>query len=239
MGWYHDANFNWDDLGDNAPACSINNKPSAGKTACSVESQATASPKEAPEEKKPNASGNTACSLPADSPPPPPPPDVEYIYHLCQDSNWKEALRTKQPYFPPTYMKDGKFTRATVYKSDLVSTANEFYKDTPGDWIVLEISCKMLFGLGIPIMAQEAPESTPKQPVKCLKVFGGITTTFPGLIVKTYKMKRSNDGTFLQIVEPTSVAKLPTEEEKKEESPMKTPAQAPEKSKRRFWPRLK
>ena len=51
-----------------------------------------------------SSSGNTACPLPNGASPPPPPPDVDYIYHLCQKSNWDEAKTKKIPYFPPTFM---------------------------------------------------------------------------------------------------------------------------------------
>lgn len=127
-------------------------------------------------------------------------------------------------------MTDGKFTRATVFKKDIVSTANEYYKEVMGEWIVLEIDCKTLYSLGIPILAQDAPESTPKQPVKCLKVFGGLSTTLPGLVKEIYKMRRSTDGTFLKVMDPPKPT--PKEEEKKEEAPSKEKA-------RRFWPKMK
>ena len=129
-------------------------------------------------------------------------------------------------------MNDGKFTRATVFKSDIVSTANEYYKDTEGEWIVLEISCKMLYSLGIPILAQDAPESTPKQPVKCLQVFGGVSTTLPGLITNTFGVIRGKDGTFLKVLEPRKVSLR--EEEKKEEATTKS-----KDSSKGFWPKFK
>jgi hypothetical protein len=226
MGWYHDANFDWDSSGAAPPACSINNKPKA-------EQPTPAAAAKTEDSSKPAASGNTACPLPGDSAPPPPPPDVDSIFHLCQKSKWEEAVRNSQPYFPPTYMSDGKFTRATVFKKDIVSTANEYYKDVKGEWIVLEIDCKTLFSLGIPILAaQDAPESTPRQTVKCLQVFGGLSTTLPGLVKKVHKIiRRSSDGTFLKVIDPPKLA--PKEEEKKEEAPS-----SKEKT-RRFWQKTK
>ena len=152
-------------------------------------------------------SDNTACPLPADGLPPPPPPNVDYIYHLCQRSKWEEAVHAKLPYFPPTYMKDGKFTRASVRKEDIVGVANIFYKHTPGKWIVLEIDCKLLYSLGIPILAQEAPESKlTGQPVKCLQIFGGISTTLP-LIHKIYPVfRKSSTGEFVKLLDPLPAA---------------------------------
>lgn len=214
MGWYHDPNFNWDS--GSAPACSINDKPAK---------------QQQEEAAKPIA--NTACPLPADSSPPPPPPDVDSIYHLCQKSFWEQAVKKKQPYFPPTYMKDGKFTRATVFQTDLVATANQFYKDHPGDWIVLELDCQILYGLGIPILAQDAPESTPKQPVKCVQVFGGLSTTLPGLVKKIFTMQRASDGTFLKLVDNNKDLKEGQGEEKRKKEVPK------ESTQRRTWFKIK
>jgi hypothetical protein len=244
MGWYHDASFTgFDDGGEAAPSCPIN---SAGETAINAPAASTSA------STSNTVSGDTACPLPPSSPPLPPPPDVESIYHLCQKSQWREAKARRQPYFPPTFVKDGKFTRASVYKDDLVSTANLYYKENPGDWVVLEINCMTLFGLGIPILAQDAPESTPKQTVKCLQVFGGISTTLPGLITKMYGMKRNASGEFLKILEPPAskkncgCCKKDDEKKKEEESPKNRREQAkpassekPKQKSRRFWPKLK
>jgi len=216
MGWYHDPNFDWGANGGSAPACSPSNNPKAneGAPSCSISNKPKEAAPAAPpaDVKKPAASGNTACPMPADSPPPPPPPDVESIFHLCQKSIWEKAVQSKQPYFPPTYMNDGKFTRATVFKKDLVSTANEYYEDVEGDWIVVELDCKLLYSLGIPILAQDAPESTRKQPVKCLQ----------GLVKSIYMMHRAPSGRFIRVVDPLPSA--PKEEEKKEEAPQKEAA---------------
>jgi hypothetical protein len=151
-----------------------------------------------------NKKGSTACPLPRSSLPPPPPPDVQFIYHLCQKAKWDEAVNAKLPYFPPTYMKDGKFTRASIYKEDIVSVANMYYVETPGKWIVLEIDCPMLYSLGIPILVQVAPGSILETPVKCLQIFGGISTSFP-LVRRVYPVFRNrSNGEFLKLLEPFS-----------------------------------
>ncbi len=122
------------------------------------------------------------------------------------------------PYFPPTYMKDGKFTRASVYKDDILDVANEFYKATTGEFCVLEIDCKLLYSFGIPIMAQDAPESTPKKLVKCLQIYGGISTSTPNLVHKIYRLvRRSADGTFIKLVEPAHPSK--TKRDKRDGTP--------------------
>lgn len=191
--------------GGEAPTCSLSNKPAADSApSCSADSSKKTDEKPpAKEETKPAPSGTTACPLPPTSAPPPPPPEAESIYHLCQKSLWEEAVGEGKPYFPPTFIADGKFTRASVGKEDLVSTANTFYKNTPGAWIVLEINCKMLYGLGIAILSQDAPESTKTVPVKCLQVFGGISTSLPGLITNILDMERvfPTSGKFVGVLE--------------------------------------
>jgi hypothetical protein len=194
MGWYHDPSFQFE---NDAAASSSTPADTTIDTDTTTDTDTTSA----------TPSGETACPLPPGGSPPPPPPAVEHIYHLAQKSKWQMSKAKKEPYFPPTYMKDGKFTRATVHKSDLVTTANEFYKDSTKsdvDFIVLELNCSILYSLGIPIMAQDAPESTEKKVVRCLQVFGGISTTLPGLVHKIYGMKRDTDGTFLELVKPAA-----------------------------------
>jgi hypothetical protein len=202
MGWYHSAD--WEDF---AKAAAEEQAVEAALAAARSAAAATAAntraaPASTSSSSSTKKSGVTACPLPRDETPPPPPPDVETIFHLCQKSNWDAAYHKKEPYFPPTFLQDGKFTRATVYKEDIVSTANEYYKDTPGEWICLELNVKVLYGLGIPILAQIAPESTKDTPVKCLQVFGGINTTLPSLLQKVYPMKRAANGEFLAVQDP-------------------------------------
>ena len=203
--------------GDGAPSCSINNRPTAdesGKSSVSASTTSTPTPIDANKSKKETdvaaanttSSGNTACPLPNGASPPPPPPDVDYIYHLCRKTNWDEAKSKKVPYFPPTFMADGKFTRASVELDDIVGVANEYYKSSDGDWIVLELDCKVLYYvLGIPTLAQLAPESTKDQPVRCLQIFGGISTLNDDLVSNIFPLKRSSkDGTFLKVLDPVS-----------------------------------
>ena len=185
MGWYHDAGFKWENQQEGGGSGTTTPTPAA-------DTAASSSP--------PSSVGHAACPLPPAGAPPPPPPDVKYIYHLAQKSKWQLAKAKREPYFPPTFVKDGKFTRATVFQKDLVGTANQYYKDSSGDWIVLEIDVKLLYALGIPILAQQAPESTPQQPVTCVQIFGGISTTLPGLVTHVYPMKRATDGTFVQVM---------------------------------------
>jgi hypothetical protein len=233
MGWYHTADFDgFENGGEAALACAIlrsaGTKEETLPAAASTTSTTTTTP-----------SGETACPSPAASPPP---PNFEFIYHLCQKSKWKEAKKLRLSYFPPTFVNDGKFMRASAYKKDLVSTANLYYEDTPGEWIILEIHCQTLYSLGIPIVAEDAPESTHKETVKCLQIFGGILTTLPGLITKEYGMKRDSMGEFWYILEPVKKKDVVSKvEEKREEAPRsaKPTSEKPKEKSRRFWPKFK
>jgi hypothetical protein len=230
MGWFHtmdpeDLKAFMAENGGEAPTCSLSNKPPADcAPSCAADSKTPEEKPQAKEDIKPAPSGTTACPLPPTSSPPPPPPEAESIYHLCQKSLWEEAVEAGKPYFPPTFIVDGKFTRASVGKEDLVSTANTFYKSTPGAWIVLEINCKMLYGLGVAILSQDAPESTKTVPVKCLQVFGGISTTLPGLITNVYDVERvfPASGRFVSILD-SSDAKTKKVEPAQETAPPLVP----------------
>lgn len=177
------------------------------------------------------AAAPTACPLPSANDknnniisPPPPPEEYESIYHLCRKQDWETCRRddhnNHKPYFPRTFLQDGRFTRASLYLEDMVDVANEYYQDesvSPAteEWIVLEIDPQFLYyGLGIPILADVvAPESYKYQSnggsnskgggavIKCLQIFGGLSThplILTKLIKSVYPMKRrAVDGKFV------------------------------------------
>jgi hypothetical protein len=123
------------------------------------------------------------------------------VYHLCQKTKWVTAIETQQSYYPPTFWLDGKFTRACCNKDTLIDTANEYYKNTPGDWICLEIDAILLRQCGILVACHYAPELTKEQqPIQCLKIYSGISVHLPNLIHHIYPISRSpTDGTFLTL----------------------------------------
>jgi len=158
-----------------------------------------------------NSSANTApttskqttkaCPLEPTEDPPAPPKDHQHVYHLCRKDDWETSKTNQTPYFPRTFLKDGKFTRASLYLDDIADVANEYYwKTSPPsqDWIVLELDVQFLFhGLGIPVLVAPAPEA---EEVSCLQIFGGISThptTIDSLVHGVYSMKRRpEDGKF-------------------------------------------
>lgn len=124
------------------------------------------------------------------------------IYHLCQKELWLQAVRSQQPYFPPTFWSDGRFTRGSCVVGSLVGTANTYYKNIEGEWLVLEMDPKLVHQMGTRIAVHRAPESSKEEPIQCLKIHGGIPTAIPGLVTKIYRMQRDDkDGTFLAMVQ--------------------------------------
>ena len=141
--------------------------------------------------------GETPCVLPVGTDPEGLTVPQVPIYHLAQRQRWFDAVRDQRAYFPPTFVLDGRFTRASLDLDGMVDVANEFYKESEGDWICLELDPQVILELGIQIEAHMAPESTPDTPVRCLKVFGGITTKLPELVKSIHAMSRDQNGTFL------------------------------------------
>jgi hypothetical protein len=184
--------------------------------------------------------GGGTCALPPKKIQVPPCPTtltgVEVIYHMTEKSLWEQAVKDRGAYFPPTFHKDGKFTRASVYKEGLMEVANHFYKDSsPADceWICLELNLKLLLDLGIVILpqppqdetatssveedAKEEKQEVDDSPVQCFQVYAGITTIVPGVVMNVYSMKRGGCGTFLSLEHPTPY-KTPQEKEREREA---------------------
>lgn len=203
MGWFHYAvaEGKLDDL---------NEEPASSLSDLADKTTKTAAP--------------TACPLPVDA-------DVqdltvppgEPIYHLCQMKRFYQAVKTQQAYFPPTYLKDGRFTRASYDKPALLEAANLYYKDRDQDFLCLELDPARLLQLGIPVTAQIAPEKSKDRTVKCLQIFGGISTgDKDGVVLNIFKVQRGTDGSFLQMVD-IDCGCGPAEAEKAEETATPNP----------------
>ncbi|MCL4504536.1 MAG: DUF952 domain-containing protein [Chloroflexi bacterium] len=59
------------------------------------------------------------------------------ILHLVAQADW-DAKPSDQPYLPDAYAKDG-FIHCTQGDALMLQVANRFYKDTAGEFLVLEI----------------------------------------------------------------------------------------------------
>ena len=181
------------------------------------ESTDAAAPSAATEESSPPADESVSLAPPPPPPPPPPPQLVlappkghEHVYHLCRKQDWEDAKESQTPYFPRTFLEDGKFTRASFYLDDIADVANEHYcKTSPREekWIVLEINVQFLYhSLGIPVLANQIGEEnanadTDAEPLEYLQIFGGVSThpnILESLVASVYSMKRRDvDGKFI------------------------------------------
>lgn len=131
--------------------------------------------------------------------------DIDCLFHMCQKISWEAAVASGEAYYPPTFQKDGDFTHATAVAERLIETANHFYTSSQGDWICLELSKSALHKVGIvtrfedPKPVGETDTDTEWTSWRCPHIFGGIPTQIPGIVTKTYPMKRDANGNFLSI----------------------------------------
>ena len=168
-----------------------------------------------------NGGGGGTCSLPRKKVQVPPCPTtltgIETIYHMTEKAVWEAAIKEGVAYFPKTFHKDGKFTRASIFKEGLIDVANHFYKDiSQGEWICLELNLKYLLDMGIVVLPQPQEESggngeedakeekdDSPSPVQCFQIYAGIPTMPELNLVKNiYPMKRGGCGTFLDLEDP-------------------------------------
>jgi uncharacterized protein (DUF952 family)/mannose-6-phosphate isomerase-like protein (cupin superfamily) len=142
------------------------------------------------------------------------PSSAEFVYHMCEKTLWDEAMASKKAYFPPTFAQDGFFTHATAVPVRLIETANQFYTATKGDWICIELSTEKLLDMGI-MTVFEGPKPVGETAVhdnwtasqwRCPHIYGGIPGSIPGVVMKTYDIKRDVDGNFLSVVDLTDTA---------------------------------
>jgi len=145
------------------------------------------------------------------------------IYHMCDEQSYLNAIKDGGLYYPPTYSQDG-FIHATAEPTLLLDVGTYFYKDVKGDWICLEMDPLKLGREGTviyegiyyyninyyydyhyyyylapaPVGNIEAYDHEKEQwnQPKFPHIYGGINKES---VIKTYKIIRSNDGTFLEI----------------------------------------
>merc|ERR1711966_539122 len=133
------------------------------------------------------SSSPVACAAQEEAPP-------ETLYHMTSVAEW-EAAKTEGVYYPKTFEQDGHYTHATGVPSRLITTANHFYQDVPGDWVCLQFTRSALRRNGIFVRDEEALPVGDK-PVSgdwieaswiCPHVVGGIPVA---VVEKQYPMIR-------------------------------------------------
>lgn len=113
---------------------------------------------------------------------------MSLIYHLAPATRWYSWPENK-PYFPVDYEKDG-FIHCTLGDELMVKIANRFYRNKPGDYVLLVLDPKKVEEFGSPVKWEEATNMTELFP----HIYGGIDRQ---AVVEVRTVQRADDGTFL------------------------------------------
>lgn len=127
-----------------------------------------------------------------------------YLYHLIQKPLWESTRASGQPYLPPTHADDG-FTHATANEAALITVANHFYTDVPGEWVCLQMTAETLGKDGLTVKWENPSPVGTKPPLNSEQsqgevfphIYGGGLT--PASVLKEYKVNRTAEGIFLGI----------------------------------------
>ncbi len=129
-------------------------------------------------------------------------PEFPYVYHMIQAGLWEAARSTGDTYYPPTYDADG-FTHATSNPAKLLSVANHFYTDVPGDWLCLRMTVESLAATGVKTVYEGTapvgdiqPDFEGSDDELFPHILGGIA---PAAVLEVFPIERSDDGGFLAI----------------------------------------
>lgn len=126
----------------------------------------------------------------------------EKLYHLVLDDVWQACKVEQRPYYPSTYEQDG-FIHLTKEPLVLLSVANHFYTDVPGQYIVLgidpsKLTDKVVFEPAAPVGTKpaHASNSQDEEPVLFPHLYG--TINFDS-VVEELAVDRDEAGRFLKI----------------------------------------
>jgi uncharacterized protein (DUF952 family) len=108
------------------------------------------------------------------------------IYHLAPAARWRD-WPVGAPYLPAEYDADG-FVHCTAGDGLMLEVANTFYRDAPGDFVLLVIEPDRL-----------------TSPLKWERSTDGLAQLFPHIygpidraaVVETHPVRRGPDGEFL------------------------------------------
>src|SRR5258706_1724003 len=111
---------------------------------------------------------------------------TETIYHIVPKAYY-DAFPSGKSYVPEPYEQDG-FIHCTRGADLMVTVANRFYRNVPGDFLMLVIDVRALQST----LKYEALD--PAVPFPFPHIYGAINRD---AIAEVILMKRSKDGTFL------------------------------------------
>ncbi len=112
------------------------------------------------------------------------------IYHMALATRW-QTWPVGHDYLPSDYAKDG-FVHCTAGDELMIKVANRFYRDVPGDFVVLVVDTDRLTSP----LVWEAP--TPGDTLAPLfpHIYGPINAT---AVVATKPLQRDATGMFVRI----------------------------------------
>jgi uncharacterized protein (DUF952 family) len=120
---------------------------------------------------------------------------TDLIHHLVLASDF-EATPSHQPYLPTAYTADG-FIHCTQQLAVLLEVANRFYRETAGDFLVLDIDPRRLTAdLRYEPPVPPAPAGSSLDGVLFPHIYGPLNRN---AIVAVRQVQRAADGRFLQV----------------------------------------
>ena len=79
----------------------------------------------------------------------------EVLFHMAQRELYESVSASGEAHFSPTFEADGMFTHATAVPTHLITTSNNLYTGTKGDWIFIQLSRSALHKLVIVTNSEE------------------------------------------------------------------------------------
>jgi uncharacterized protein (DUF952 family) len=113
---------------------------------------------------------------------------MSLIYHLAPSTRWY-SWPENEPYLPAEYDKDG-FIHCTSGDELMIKVANHYYRNVPGDYVLLVIDMQKLIDPASPIKWETSPVFALPFP----HIYGPIDRQ---AIVGVRPIQRSDDGTFV------------------------------------------
>lgn len=115
------------------------------------------------------------------------------IYHLAPAARWR-GWPDEQPYLPAEFDADG-FIHCTAGADLMLRVANRFYREAPGDFVVLEIDpAKLTSPLRWEDPSDPLPSGEPALAPEFPHIYGPIDRA---AVVAVHAVRREPDGLFL------------------------------------------
>ena len=110
------------------------------------------------------------------------------IYHLAPSSRWY-SWPAEKPYLPPDYEKDG-FIHCTSGDELMLKVANRFYRNVPGDYVLLVLDTTKLKNPPSEVKWEKASDFDSLFP----HIYGAMDRD---AVVEVRRFQRADDGTFV------------------------------------------